>query len=109
MSVTPIQIIPPKQAEAVNTVQYTVSSGETVIDKFTVTNTSSVSVTFSCNLFSDAVGNKNQIIDSVVIASKETYLCPGLIGQILRNGDKISTIAGAALSLTIMASGREIT
>lgn len=111
MAVIAKAIIPAKQAENVQTTQYTAVNCRTIIDKFTVTNTSSGNVTFSVNLVpaagSAAAGNL--IIDSRAVAPDETYVCPELIGQVLEPNSFISTIAGAATSLTIRASGREIT
>ena len=43
------------------------------------------------------------------VAAGETYTCPEVVGQILEAGGFISTLAGSATSITIMASGREIT
>jgi hypothetical protein len=48
-------------------------------------------------------------MDARSIAPDETYTCPELVGQALEPGGFISTIASAATSLTIRASGREIT
>jgi hypothetical protein len=48
------------------------------------------------------------IVDSRTIVPDETYTCPELVGQALEPGGFISTIAGTATSLTIRASGREI-
>lgn len=111
MTVTVKNIIPRKQAEAVQTSQYTATNCRTIIDKFTVTNTSASNVTFSCNLLASGgvVGDSNLVIDTKTIAPNETYLCPELIGQTLEINGFISTLAGAATSLTISASGREIT
>jgi hypothetical protein len=53
-------------------------------------------------------GASNLIIDTRTIVPDETYTCPELVGQTLDVGGFISTIAGAATSLTIRASGREI-
>ena len=112
MTITIVNIIPPKQAENSQTEQYTVAAGtETIIDKFTVTNTTGGSVNFSCNIVpvSVAVSDSNLIIDTRAIASGETYRCPELVGHGLVPGDFISTLASAATALTIRASGREIT
>lgn len=111
MTVTAKNIIPRKQAEAVQTSQYTATNCRTIIDKFTVTNTSANNVTFSCNLIASggSAGDSNLIIDTKTIAAGETYLCPELIGQTLEINGFVSTLAGAATSLTISASGREIT
>ena len=76
-----------------------------------MTNTSANNVTFSCNLVTSggAAGAANLIVDGRTIVPDETYTCPELVGQALESGGFISTIAGAATSLTIRASGREIT
>ena len=104
-------LIPAKQAEYAQTTQYTATNVRAIIDKFTVTNTSANNVTFSCNLVTVAgsAGSSNLIIDARSLVPDETYTCPELVGQALESGGFISTIAGAASSLTIRASGREIT
>ena len=103
-------LIPAKQAENSLTTQYTAVNVKAIIDKFTVTNTSANNVTFSCNLVtvSGSAGASNLIVDSRTIVPDETYTCPELVGQALDVGGIISTIAGAGTSLTIRASGREI-
>ena len=53
-------------------------------------------------------GASNLIVDTRAIAPNETYTFPELVGQVLDPGGIISTIASAATSLTIRASGREI-
>lgn len=110
MSVTVLNIIPRKQIEASQTAQYTASGVKTIIDKFTVTNTSASGVTFSCNLVASGgtASDENNVLDGRNIASGETYTCPELAGQTLEDGGFISTLAGASGSLTISASGREI-
>lgn len=110
MTVTSKALIPAKQAENAQTTQYTAVNCTTYIDKFTITNTSSGNVTFSVNVVTVAgsPGSANLVINLRSIAPNETYTAPELIGQVLQPGDFISTIAGAATSLTIRASGREI-
>jgi hypothetical protein len=110
MTVTVKVLIPAKQAENSQTTQYTATNVRTIIDKFTVTNTSGNNVTFSCNLVtvSGTAGASNLIIDTRTIVPDETYTCPELVGQALDVGGFISTLAGTATSLTIRASGREI-
>ena len=110
MTVTVKVLIPAKQAENTQTTQYTATNVKAIIDKFTVTNTSANNVTFSCNLVtvSGSAGASNLIIDTRTIVPDETYTCPELVGQALDVGGFISTIAGAGTSLTIRASGREI-
>lgn len=109
--ITVKNIIPRKQAEATQTGQYTATNCKTIIDKFTVTNTSAANVTFSCNLVASGgtAGNVNLVLKTRAIAPGETYTCPELVGQVLESGGFISTLAGSATALTISASGREIT
>lgn len=104
-------LIPPKQAENSQTTQYTAVNAKAIIDKFTVTNTSAGNVTISVNLVTvgGSAGTANLIVDARSIVPDETYTCPELVGQALEPGSFISTIASAATSLTIRASGREIT
>jgi hypothetical protein len=111
MAVTVKNIIPAKQAENAQTTQYTATGCRTIIDKFTITNTSAANVAFSVNLVASggSAGASNLVLDEKNIVPGETYLCPELVGQVLEPGGFISTLAGAATSLTIRASGREIT
>ena len=111
MTVSIKVLIPPKQAENSQTTQYTAVNCKAIIDKFTITNTSASNVTMSVNLVTSggSPGASNLIMDTRAIAPDETYTCPELVGQALESGSFISTIASAATSLTIRASGREIT
>jgi hypothetical protein len=111
MAVIAKNIIPAKQAENAQTTQYTAVNCRTIIDKFTVTNTSASNVTISVNLVASggSAGASNLIIDARAVAPDETYVCPELVGQVLEPSSFISTIASAATALTIRASGREIT
>jgi P pilus assembly chaperone PapD len=111
MTVSIKVLIPPKQAENAQTTQYTAVNCKAIIDKFTITNTSASNVTMSVNLVTSggSAGASNLIMDTRAIAPDETYTCPELVGQALESGSFISTVASAATSLTIRASGREIT
>jgi hypothetical protein len=111
MTVTVKVLIPAKQAENSQTTQYTAVNCKAIIDKATVTNTSGGNVTISVNLVTGggSVGAGNLIVDTRSIAPDECYTFPELVGQALESGGFISTIASAATSLTIRASGREIT
>ncbi len=111
MTVTVKVLIPAKQAENIQTTQYTANNCKAIIDKFTVTNTSANAVSISVNLVTNAgsPGAANLITDTRNIAPDETYTCPELVGHSLEAGGFISTIASSATSLTIRASGREIT
>lgn len=111
MTVTVKNIIPRKQAESAQTTQYTANNCKAIIDKCTVTNTTAGAVAFSVNLVASGgtAGTDNRVLSVKSIAAGETYLCPEVVGQTLESGGFISTLAGAATSLTISASGREIT
>ena len=111
MTVTVKVLIPAKQAENAQTTQYTATNRKTIIDKFTVTNTTAGNVVISVNLVTGggSAGASNLILDNRSIAPDECYTCPELVGQALEPNGFISTIAGAATSLTIRANGREIT
>lgn len=110
MAVTAKVLVPPKQLENAQTSQYTATSVRAIIDKATITNTSAANVTVSVNLVtvSGSASSSNLIIDSRTIVPDETYLCPELVGHVLEAGGFISTIAGAATSLTMRVSGREV-
>ena len=103
-----LQNIISKQAENTQTTQYISDNKVTAIDKFTALNTSAGVVTISINLVSkgDTPGDDNLIIKNKSIAVNETFTFPAIVGQILNEGDFISTIASAATSLTIRAGGR---
>lgn len=111
MAVIVVNIIPRKQAENAQTTQYTAVNCKTVIDKFTATNTTAANVTLSVNLvpLNGSPAVDNLVIQARAIAPGETYTFPGLVGQTLEPGGFISTLASSAVSLTISASGREIT
>jgi len=111
MTITPTVLIEPKLAEATDTVQYTASGVDAIIDKFTVTNTGAAAATITVNLVTNlgTVSAANRIVASRNIDVGETYTCPELIGHVLKDADYISTVASAAGTLTIRASGREIT
>jgi hypothetical protein len=110
MAVTVKALIPAKEAEDTQTTQYTATNCRAIIDKFTATNTSAGNETISVNIVASGgtEGNDNLIVDTRSIAPDETYTFPELVGQVLDSGNFISTIASAATSLTIRASGREI-
>lgn len=111
MTVTVKTLIPAKQAENTQTTQYTANNCRAIIDKFTATNTSASNVSLSVNLVASggSASASNLIVDARVIAPDETFTFPELVGHVIESGGFVSTIASAATSLTIRASGREIT
>jgi hypothetical protein len=111
MTVSIKVLIPAKQAENAQTTQYTAVNCKTIIDKFTATNTTAGNVTINVNLVTSggSAGVSNLIVDNRSLSPDETYTFPELVGQALEAGGFITTIASAATSLTIRASGRELT
>lgn len=110
MTVIAKPLIGSKEMEAAQTTQYTAVNCTAIIDKFTATNTSASNAVISVNLVTSgsSAGATNLIVDARSIAPNETYTFPELVGQVLASNGFIST-TGTATSLTIRASGREIT
>lgn len=111
MTVTASVLIPAKTAENSQTTQYTSAGLTTIIDKFTATNYTASPATLSVNIVtvSGSASDDNLIVDTKTLQAGETYTFPEVVGQILRPGDFISTIAGTASAVNIRASGRQIT
>lgn len=111
MTVTVKVLVPAKTVENSQTTQYTATNVTTIIDKFTATNYSATAATISVNLvtLADTAGNQNLIVKTKSLQPAETYTFPEIVGQILAPGGFISTIASAATSINIRASGREVT
>ena len=111
MAVSISNIIPAKTAENAQTTQYVSTSVQTIIDKFTATNYNTAAATISVNLVASAgaAGNDNLIVKTKTLQPSETYTFPELVGHILPSGGFISTIASAASSINIRASGRIVT
>lgn len=111
MAVTVKVLIPAKIAESSQTTQYTATNVKAIIDKFQATNYSAGVVTLSVNLVTggDTAGNQNLFPKAKSLAAGETYCFPEVVGSSLEPSGFISTIASAATSISIRASGREIT
>ena len=111
MAVTVKPLIPAKIAENTQTTQYTAVGLTAIIDKFTATNYGATTTTISVNLVTsaDTAGNQNLIVKTKSLQPSETYTFPEIVGHVLAPGGFISTIAGAASSVNIRASGREVT
>ena len=111
MTVTVKNIVPAKTVENTQTTQYTATNVTTIIDKFTATNYSATAATISVNLVTTAgsAGNINLITKAKTLQPSEVYTFPELVGQVLNNGDFISTIAGTAAAINMRVSGREVT
>jgi len=111
MAVTIKPLIAPKQAEITAVVQYTApASVKTIIDKMTATNTTGAAAAITVYLVTAAgsAGTANTIIAAQSVAAGTCYTCPEIVGHVLNQGDSIATLAGTVSSITIRASGREV-
>lgn len=110
MTVTTKELINSKYVELSVAEQFT-ASGVTIIDKITVTNTTSSTSLFSLNLttVNENASTSNLIIDSHPIRPRESYTCPEVVGHVLDDGSKIYAKSSVASSLVLRASGRVIT
>jgi hypothetical protein len=110
MTTTPKAIIEPSQLPNANNTYYTATGIRTIIDKMTLCNTTAGAVTATIDLVVSAgsSGVSQRVISARSIAAGETYTCPEVVGHILNPGDSIQGLAGAAASITIRASGREV-
>lgn len=110
MAVTSTVLVAAKTVEAAQTTQYTASNVTTIIDKFTVTNYSSVPVSISVNIvtYGSTASNSNLIVKARVLQPSATATFSELVGQVLTSGCFISTLASTAGSINMRVSGREI-
>lgn len=110
MAVTVKVFVPAKDAEAIQTTQYTATNATAIIDKATATNTTAGNLTLSVNLVTSGgvAGATNLVVSTRQLAAGETYNLPECVGQVLDSGGFISTIASGA-GITIRFSGREVT
>lgn len=112
MSVQAKSLFTPLQAQNAETTQYTTPAAtRTILDKFTGTNTTAGAVTLTVKLVQSggSAGVANTIVSAKSLAAGECYTFPEIVGHVLNPGDFLSTLAGAAASITIRASGREVT
>lgn len=111
MAITTTVIIPAKIAENAQTTQYTSPAGvTTIIDKFTATNYGATTATISVNLVTatDTAGNQNLVVKTLSLVAGQTYTFPEIVGHMLAPNGFISTIASAATTINIRASGRQV-
>jgi len=110
MAVTPKAIIAAQQLTNANATYYTATNIKTIIDKMTLTNTTAGAVTATIDLVDSggSAGASERMISARSIAAGETYICPEVVGHVLNAGDTIQGLASANTSITIRASGREV-
>lgn len=106
MAVTPKALIASAQLTNASALQYTATNVKTIIDKMTLCNTTAGAVTATVYFGTASAGNT--VISARSIAAGETYTCPEVVGHILNAGETIYALASANTSITIRASGREV-
>jgi len=104
-------LVESKYAENSQTTQYTSTNCKTRVDKFTGTNVTAGAVTLSINVVpvGGTASNANVVVLTKSIAAYECYTFPEMINQGIEAGGFISTIASAASSIMIRATGVQIT
>lgn len=107
MAVTPKALIDAQQVASSSTLYYTSTNVVTIVDKFTATNTTGGAVTLT--VYIGTASAAHTIISARSINAGETYICPEMVGQVLNAGDTIYAVASAATSITLRASGRQVT
>lgn len=112
MAVTPKVLVDPQQAPSSATTVYTSPTGGkgTYVDKFTGTNVTAGIVSLTVNLVKvgGSAGLNNTIVVTKSLAAGECYTFPEIVGSLLSPGDFISITASGSASITVRASGREL-
>jgi hypothetical protein len=109
MTVTLKCLIPAAHVPAAATTLFT-ATAKTIIDKFTVSNTGA-QTTVEVHIV-PAGGSANPstvVLPAVTIEAGRAYLCAEMVGHILEIGDSIVAEAAVASTISIRASGREVT
>lgn len=112
MTVTAKALAEGQFAPASDTSIYTApSSGRTIIDKFTATNTDGSARTLSINLLAlgETADDSNLVISALSLSAGETKDIAEIQNHILNPGGQISIIASVAGVVSVRSSGREIT
>lgn len=104
-------LVTAKYAANSETTEYTCSTGmRTIIDKISAYNGTGGAVTLTIKLVPSAgtAGASNTLaVKSIAAGTTETF--SEIVGQVLEAGGFISVLAGAATSIVIRISGREVT
>jgi hypothetical protein len=110
MATTQTTLVESKFLENIQTDQYVANNVKAIVDAAVLSNSGTSGVFVSVNIVpeSTTTSTANRFIPNRYFAPGDTYSCPELVGQILRSGAKISTIASAASTITFRVSGREI-
>lgn len=112
MTITPQALIAGSQIAATATTYYTAPANtKAIIQNMTLTNTTAGALTATVHIISTGATEtaSNMVISARVIAAGETYNCPEVIGKVLLATGTIRALASSATSITITASGVEVT
>jgi hypothetical protein len=111
MTTTARPLVLSKYAANSETTEYTCPTGtRTIIDKISAYNGTggSVALTFKIVPNAGTAGASNTLaVKTIAAGVTETF--PEVVGQVLEAGGFISVLAGAATSIVIRVSGREVT
>lgn len=109
MTVTTKPLITSQYAANAETTMYTATGVRAIIDKFSGYNGTGGAVTLTVKLVPNGgSAAATNIIVLKSLAAGETYNFPEIAGHVLESGGFISVLAGAATSIVVRASGREV-
>ena len=106
------RLIIAKYALTTPEVEYTANGCRTIIDKFTGTNQNAVPVELSILILPPGGLSSSaefRLLNRKEIASRGTWMCPEVVGHVLEPNESLVVLASLGASITIRASGREIT
>ena len=112
MAITGKRMVTGSQLTAAAATYYTVgTSARAQIQAMTLTNTTGGAVTATVYLVPSGgtAAASNTILSAKSIAAGESYKCIEAIGQWLEAGGTIQALAGSATSISLVASGIEVT
>ena len=107
----PKALIEGTQLTNINSTYYTATNVRTRIDKCTLCNTTggAITVTLDIVVAAGTAGVTQRVMSARSIGAGETYPCfSELVGHWLNPGDSIQGLASAATSITLRASGVEV-
>ena len=110
MTVTSKPLVTSKYASNAETTEYTANNLRAIIDKFTGYNGTAGAVSLTVKLVpSGSSAGASNITVSRSIAAGATDTFSEVVGHTLESGGFISVLAGAATSIVIRCTGREVT
>lgn len=112
MAVTPKRLVSGSQLTTSAATYYTAGAIVAArIDKCVAANNSGSAATMTLHLVPSGgtADDTNKIIKTKSINAGEVYTCPEVVGHVLTPGGTIQALASAGTSITLMASGVEIT